>query len=76
MSDEVLGDTFVFTIILMKLALLRQHLPAAAVVAGELLEAGLLVLLGEVEPEFDDQGAVVDEHTLEVHDPIELGVVA
>ncbi len=74
MPDNMLGDPLILMIIRMKPALFRQHLPAAAVIPGELLQAGLLALLGEVEPELDDQCAIVDEHALEVHDAIEFGI--
>jgi len=57
-----------------ELRLAGRHLPAALVVAGKLLQACLLVLLGHVEPELDDERAVLNQHALEVDDAVQLGV--
>jgi hypothetical protein len=55
-----------------KFRLVREHLPAAAVVTRQLLEALPLLLLGEVEPELDHQGPVLDQHPLELADAGQL----
>ncbi len=61
-------------VLLREFGLLRQHLPATAVVAGEFLEPAFLVRLRQVEPEFHDQGAVLGQHALEVDDAAEFRI--
>ena len=74
MEDDALGHLLEGGVMLGEFALLRQHLPATLVVAREFLQARLLVRLGHVEPEFDDQRAILDQHAFKVDDAVELAV--
>ena len=78
-AQDVLGDVPVAVVGLELREVIVGHPPARARVVQQVLQAPPLLLAREVEPDLDEQHALVGEHGLEVPDllqqPVEVAVV-
>ena len=73
-ANHALGDLDEFTVELVVSPIRRRHPALAVRVILKFFEPFPLGFLGDVEPQFDNQGAIIHQHFLEERHPLHRGV--